>query len=76
MLVLQRRTVAGFDEESWVVSCGNDVGDAGVSSMICTVTKKSRSKTFTVASSFVCPSPLAVMTVALFLDTRNSVQFR
>ena len=36
---------------------------AGVSSMICTVTKKSKSLTYAVASSFVCPSPLAVMTV-------------
>ena len=33
---------------------------AGVSSMICTVTNKSKSLTYAVASSFACLSPLAV----------------
>ena len=41
---------------------------AGVSLGICTVTKRSRSWTYTGASSFVCTSPLAVTTVVVFLD--------
>ena len=53
------------------MSCGNDVGAAGVSSRICTVTNKSRSWTSTVASSFFCTSPLAAITVEGFLDTRT-----
>ena len=36
---------------------------AGVYSKICTGTNKSKSSTYTVASSVVCPSPLAVRTV-------------
>ena len=37
----------------------------------CTVTIKSKSLTYTAASWFVCTSPLAVMTVVGFLDTRT-----
>ena len=52
---------------------------AGVSSRICTVTNESRSWTYAVASSFVCTSPLAVITAVGFLDTRivsSSTEFR
>ena len=41
---------------------------AGVSSSNCTVTKRSRSWTYTCASSFVCNSPLAVTPTVGFLD--------
>ena len=42
-----------------------------MSARICTVTKRSRSWTYTVASSFVCTSPLAVITVVGLLDFRR-----
>ena len=44
---------------------------ASVSSCNCTVTKRSRSWMYTCASSFACTSPLAVTTVAGFLDLRK-----
>ena len=52
---------------------------AGVSSRSFTVTNKSKSLTCTVASSFVCASPLAVTTVVGFLEAltvSNSAEFR
>ena len=49
---------------------------AGVSSKICTVTNKSKSLTYTVvASSFVCPSPLAVRTVVGVSGYSDDFQF-
>ena len=44
---------------------------ACVSSSNCTVTNRSRSWTYTCASSFVCTSPLAVTTVVGVLDLRK-----
>ena len=52
---------------------------AGVSSRSITVTNKSNSLTFSAASSLVCTSPLAVITVAGFLDVlmvSNSAELR
>ena len=51
-------------------ACPND-RTAGVSSSICTITKRWRSWTYTCASSFVCTSPLAVITVVEFPDFRR-----
>ena len=48
----------------------NDRTD-GVSSRNSTVTNKSKPLTYTVASSFVCTSPLAVITAVGVLDTRT-----
>ena len=64
----------GFDHWS---TCRNIRGlrrvVAGVPSRICTVTNQSRSLTYTVASSFVCTSPLAVMTVCWDSGDSNSL---
>ena len=52
---------------------------AGVSSRSFTVTKKSHSLTYTVASSFVCTSPLVATTVVELLETvvvSNLAEFR
>ena len=48
---------------------------ASVSSKSITVTNKSNSLTYTVASSFVCTSPLAVTTVVGLLETFYGFQF-
>ena len=47
----------------------------GVSSMICTVTNKSKSLTYAVASSFDCCSPLAVRAVVGVSGCSNGFQF-
>ena len=64
---------AVFNEMS-LLTAGPLIGvTAGVSSRICTVTNESKSLTYAAASSFLCTSPLAVVTVDGFLDTQRTV---
>ena len=71
----KKSAIAGVTVYPWSWQSFPSERTACVSSRSITVTNKSNSLTYTVASSFICTSPLAVTTVVGLLETLYGFQF-